>query len=380
MLKKTLIHLVGGSTMAEVDPNHYQEHSGYFTPTSLMVVVCSTASLYNALELVLLIFTTFKRYTGLYFWSLLLSSVAVIPYSVGYVMVYFKVTYLGVGVGINTPGWVVMITGQSVVLYSRLHLVLHNRRILRWVLWMIIFNGVVWHPMATVLNYGSIYAKDSANFTAVFAVVEKVQMTCFCAQEFIISGLYLFETARLLKVVSNENTRSIMWQLFVINVIIVGMDIGLLALEYKDLRVLEQTFKGAIYSVKLKLEFAILGKLVTIIGTTGDRQISDAMDHPDDFVDRTRTLTDVTHASPKKTTERPYWPKEELNNEASIIHVETVGEAIANSKKTCEVAATESKERHSSTEPSNTNRDADLERIDSQDMYADFVRSITRGT
>jgi hypothetical protein len=54
--------------------------------------------------------------------------------------------------------------------------------------------------------------------------------------------------------------------------IIVLLDIGLLVMEYLDLRIFEQTFKGVAYSVKLKMELAILGKLVTM-AQSGNRVI-----------------------------------------------------------------------------------------------------------
>jgi hypothetical protein len=45
---------------------------------------------------------------------------------------------------IETVGWVLVITGQSVVLYSRLHLIVTDVKILRAVLIMIILNGLIW--------------------------------------------------------------------------------------------------------------------------------------------------------------------------------------------------------------------------------------------
>jgi len=53
-------------------------HSGNFDTQSVIVIVCGTLGLFNALELLLLIFTTFKHYKGLYFWSLLIASFGVI--------------------------------------------------------------------------------------------------------------------------------------------------------------------------------------------------------------------------------------------------------------------------------------------------------------
>ena len=38
---------------------------------------------YNALEILILIFFVFRKYSGLYFWSLLLTTLSVVPYATG---------------------------------------------------------------------------------------------------------------------------------------------------------------------------------------------------------------------------------------------------------------------------------------------------------
>lgn len=233
--------------------------------------VCSTLALYNAFELLALIIATFKRRKGLYFWSILLASFGVIPYSVGWTLVHFQPTIAYVGMIIDSIGWVLLVSGQSVVLYSRLHLVLNNANILRAVLWMIIANGVLWHTSITILLFGSAYSprQNRSGFNAVFNVMEKVQMTFFCLQEFIISGLYIWATVDILRTALGSKKR-FMWQLFSINVLIVIMDIALLAVEYKSYFVWEQGLKVVIYSIKLKLEFAVLSKLVKFVQHRGD--------------------------------------------------------------------------------------------------------------
>jgi hypothetical protein len=40
------------------------------------------------------------------------------------------------------------------VLYSRLHLVMYNQRILKWVLWMIIIDVFLFHVPTTVMTFG----------------------------------------------------------------------------------------------------------------------------------------------------------------------------------------------------------------------------------
>lgn len=54
-------------------------------------------------------------------------------------------------------------------------------------------------------------------------------------------------------------------ELFYINLVIIVMDLSLLAMEYANLYILEIIVKGVVYSVKLKLELAILNKLVQYV-------------------------------------------------------------------------------------------------------------------
>ena len=124
-------------------------------------------------------------------------------------------------------------------------------------------------------------------------------MTGFSVQEFIISGIYLWEVVQYLKVVTHENTRRTIWELLVINIIIVALDVALLTLEFMNLTVLEEAFKGLAYSFKLKMEFAILGKLVDMAHPgLGEHDLSDrTMVLDSDSWAGSRSKSTVTHAS-----------------------------------------------------------------------------------
>jgi hypothetical protein len=100
-------------------------------------------TIYSSLELILLVFSIFRVYRGLYFWSLLVSaSLGVIPDALGLLLKYFELAPIWIPVTLSTFGWCIMVTGQSLVLYSRLHLVVLNTTVLHWVLGMIIFNAI----------------------------------------------------------------------------------------------------------------------------------------------------------------------------------------------------------------------------------------------
>ncbi|KAL4742651.1 hypothetical protein BDV11DRAFT_210884 [Aspergillus similis] len=222
-------------------------------------------SCYNVLELVVLVLSTFRRWKGLYFWSLLISGVlGVVPYSIGFLLKFFSHVDSTFSVSILTVGWWTMVTGQSFVLYSRLHLVLRDERILHRVLYMIIANVFLLHVPTTILTYGANVVAYQP-WVVGYNVMEKIQMTGFTIQEVIISVLYVWETIRMLQLTSSRENRKIMHQLVGINVMIVTMDLVLLGIEYASLYAIQITLKGVVYSVKLKLEFAVLGKLVDVV-------------------------------------------------------------------------------------------------------------------
>jgi hypothetical protein len=216
-----------------------------------------------------------------------------------------------------TIGWWPMITGQALVLWSRLHLILSGQRgerIMKYTKWMIIIDAIVLHIPTTVLTWGSNGDTDTAVFVYAYNIMEKIQMCGFFCQEVILSAIYIIETAKILHSSLQAGTRRTLQQLVLINAVIIIMDLGLLGLEAASLYILETLTKGVIYSIKLKLEFAILGKLVKFVGgskvTEDQRKASvgfvtterspTALDNNMDvreFVDLDRVTTDVSRAS-----------------------------------------------------------------------------------
>lgn len=90
-------------------------------------------------------------------------------------------------------------------------------------------------------------------------------MAGFFCQEVILSSVYIIETRKILYSSLRPGTRITMRQLVIINFLIIILDLGLLGLEAASLYILETLVKGVVYSIKLKLEFAILGKLVNFV-------------------------------------------------------------------------------------------------------------------
>ncbi|KAF2107590.1 integral membrane protein, partial [Lophiotrema nucula] len=220
---------------------------------------------FSALETLVLIFFVFKKYSGIYFWSLLITTLGVVPYASGAWMKQNNVSHNDhFTETLLTIGWVVMVPGQSVVLYSRLHLISQNWRLIRFILYMIIFNAIVLCIPTSTLNLRQ-YTKNPAPYTRGYVVMEKIQMTIFTAQEVFISCVYLWEIRRVLQVVFDKKTRQSMWQLVAMNVLLLILDAALLTVEFMNFYMIETTFKSLVYAVKLKVEFGVLSQIVSVI-------------------------------------------------------------------------------------------------------------------
>ncbi len=212
------------------DPNSYalavqkSSFNGQYTAASVIVTLSIALALYNSLEMILLIFSTFKRRRGLYFWSLSLCTFGVILYTIGMILDYFSLGVLWLGKTILDIGWILMVACQSLVLYSRLGLIYDNPRILGAVKWMIITTSIALLPTVCILDFGDTYSNIPA-FAQAYYYIEHIQMTVITLQELIISGLYVWKTVKLLKIISKAKMRSMVWQLFTINVIIIAMDV-----------------------------------------------------------------------------------------------------------------------------------------------------------
>ena len=250
---------------------------------SYTILVFAGIAIYNVIELSVIISTTFKRRSGCYFWSFIIATYGIAIYAVGVIL---REQAAGIPNyiydSINIVGWVAMVTGQSMVLWSRLHLVLRNRFRLRLVLAMIIFNAIIGHGTDIVLIYGA-DATNSPGWLNGFNIYERIQISLFFAQELIISGIYIYETVNLMKLESTlqirNRSRYLMKYLICVNAVVILLDIVILAVEYSGYYRIQTAYKGFAYSVKLKLEFTILNKIVEI---ARDKSWADGIQHQND--------------------------------------------------------------------------------------------------
>ncbi|CZR66611.1 uncharacterized protein PAC_16512 [Phialocephala subalpina] len=235
------------------------------------ITACIGIALYNPMETLILMFATFKTYRGCYFWSLLTACISLIISVVGYITYFFEVTPNEFAqTTVTVTGWAIYIVAQSLVLWSRLHLVIQSRRILRAVFAMIIVDAVVLLIPTVVMAFGNDTKVVSPEFLRGYQIMEDIQLLTFSLQECIISGIYIWGTISLLKFTPEKRKRHLIIQLFAINVILVVMDCVVLAVQYTDHRIIQVGLKSMVYSFKIKLELAVLGRLVSFVKGPND--------------------------------------------------------------------------------------------------------------
>lgn len=235
-------------------------------------------SLWNASEVILVTYLKYRHLRTLYFWSIMSSATGVIMCTLSQIINILVVGRSNlVPAALGSLGWIPMVTGQSLVLYSRLHLLYIDAWILRLVLSMIIVDGITFHVTGVVLIMGS-NSNHPGPYLMPYSVLEKLQVTAFFIQETVLSSLYLWACYKFLRGHIHGFTnfrekrihkvKGILRALILMTSIIMILDIAIPVLEYLGLYIFQLSGKNFLYSVKLKIELGVLDQLKDFVKYT----------------------------------------------------------------------------------------------------------------
>jgi hypothetical protein len=232
--------------------------------TALIVIVFLALAVSHTFEVFVKIFRLFRAYRGIYFYSLVAASVGIAIHAFGYFIRNYGISDSApLEITMVCGGGMLMITGQSVVLWSRLHLISSGKRDW-WLLCMIVAACVIVQGGATALFAGS-NSPHPGKWLQVYEKWEVFQVTWFVFQECLISGLYIYRVFILMRssaVFRDPCAKRLFYHLIVVNVVVITLDITILALQYAGLYEIQTSWKTLAYAVKLKLEFEVLNQLV----------------------------------------------------------------------------------------------------------------------
>ncbi|KAI1817610.1 hypothetical protein GGS20DRAFT_506967 [Poronia punctata] len=240
-------------------------------PLSIQMVLggCFGIAVYNSIEIYISIFRTFARPQGLYFWSAIAANTGIPLVALSTLLRDFGLAPAGPMAIIYVFGWWLMVTGQSFVLYSRMHLVMSDPRKLRWLLYMIISAFIVFQLTTSVLFVFVNFEKTPDHGAIVaFDIIERTQLVAFTLQESLLSGLYVYESADTLKpmeITKGYRVRRLFHELVGLCVLVCALDVSLVITQFTNHFHVQTAYKPVVYSIKLKVEAFVLNNLIRLV-------------------------------------------------------------------------------------------------------------------
>ncbi|KAL6721236.1 hypothetical protein ACLMJK_000338 [Lecanora helva] len=274
---------------------------------------------YLVFEVNLLVSRCFKKHQGLYFWSLLISSWGVFLHTIGYVLQWWVRDSPWI---LNTAcimfGWSAMVTCQSLVLYSRLHLVIRNYNILRGVLVLIVTTAIFIEIPQWVTTWASTDTKLSVTklWTPYDSIMVRISQMVFLIQEATLSLLYIWGAVKVLSPNDKIDVRRLKWDLIYVNTYLILVDIIVLVLAYTNEHFPKEPVQNFAYAFKLKIEFVVLNQLVSVTQQSrsanfnaGNRYVRSGWTNTTPLAGKSNSNTDPAATSPKREYSLTYFAK-----------------------------------------------------------------------
>ncbi|OOF90271.1 hypothetical protein ASPCADRAFT_157087, partial [Aspergillus carbonarius ITEM 5010] len=241
-----------------------------FMPTAdgYTVVAFVSISAFSALGLVYLIFDFFKRRRGLYFWSLLVTSLGTIIACVFCILFIFgdANTLVASAVGV-VFSYTTISVGNSLVLYSRVHLVTGGRKP-RWILYMIIGSVLLLQFPHLIAVPAAAATHGSGHWVQAVTILEKISVVGYCVREMTILGFYAWATIRNLRpliFLRGRKGRQLIVALILAGIVSVILDTANMVMDFTATSAVVAAFVPFIISTKLLVEFAALNKLIRFV-------------------------------------------------------------------------------------------------------------------
>ncbi|KAL8662949.1 MAG: hypothetical protein Q9202_004272 [Teloschistes flavicans] len=226
-------------------------------------------SLFLFLETTFEIFRVFKKRRGLYFWALFVSVISCAFNNVAITLKYLvpgseRIWPLYTLMALST--WSCYSLGQLLVLYSRLHLVVDNKRVQRWVLYLtcacaFFFVLPIWIVVWPAWNTNR---KITERWSPADGIVERFTQLGFTMAECIVSGIYIHALIVLLRWKPTVRQRRVFLDLVYVNVITITLDILAALLVYLNQTGVSHPIQTFSYILKFRLEFVVLNQLMAV--------------------------------------------------------------------------------------------------------------------
>ena len=230
---------------------------------------------YLLIEVNITIQRFFKKRGGLYYWSLLVASFGTCIHTISFIIQWWVPGAPWIlCAALGQFGWSFMVTAQSLVLYSRLHLVIRNHTIIRGCLLMIIVTSIaveIPNWVTSWFAYDTDYSVTKL-WTPRDDIMLRISQLVLFLQESCLSILYIWGVVKALTPNDRINVNRIKWDLIAISSFIIATDLANVILTYTSEHFAKEPIQNFSYAFKLRVEFAVLNQLMSV--TSQSRSIN----------------------------------------------------------------------------------------------------------
>jgi hypothetical protein len=202
-----------------------------FTPgMSLATSALFGAGAYCMIELFVMIGYSFQRWHGLYFWSLVLASIAqTLQIISSVIQVYGQNATAELAIGI--PGYVTYILFEYLALYSRLYILSASKSLLRWTLIIVFIELITIElPYAGLVIETTIHPRSLA--FPIFKVWVQLEAVVYLCMDVAFSTIYIVHIVKRWGLDESPNQRRVFRHLIYMAIINVLIDIAYVTLSY----------------------------------------------------------------------------------------------------------------------------------------------------
>jgi hypothetical protein len=179
------------------------------------------------IEMLFFIGTTFRVRSGLYFWSLLLATLAQISVNISNILYFWvlKNSCAAITTMFSVPAYLIYVTFEFLVLYSRLHLLQTNHKRMRFALWAIIGEvALVEVPMA-ILYIGTLVDPASL-FVPIYNYWWRVESIIYTLLDLGLSTLYIVQIRSLWNKDSDKELGGVLKHIVYMTIFLILIDLA----------------------------------------------------------------------------------------------------------------------------------------------------------
>jgi hypothetical protein len=187
-------------------------------------------------ELIPIIWTTFKRRSGLYFWGIVVATLGSFLFNLGTTIYLFNLSngttlLLGITTAISTLGYLLYIPAEYTILYSRLHLLAANKKTLVWVMVLSIVEYMLITIPNAVLSIGA-STTLLKGFAISYGYFQRLEILVYMTMEIIFSVIYIRHTLQMWSLGSSPKVKQTLRLCLCANGVVILLDLVTVVFEF----------------------------------------------------------------------------------------------------------------------------------------------------